>query len=95
MTVPKLNPGAPIAVPQAGPMRLAWRPFPEWTEIDPVIDTTTKEALRKVFGEFPLDLSQHDLPELRAMAAVGGAIYGRLCKVVLEHGHIQLSIAEN
>lgn len=94
-TFPKVSPGAPVVEPKPQPVRLAWRPNPEWIELQSAVDAATVNALRKAFGEFPLDLSAHELPTLRGMAAVGGAIYGRLCKIVLEQGHIQLSISED
>lgn len=74
--------------------RLQWRPATDWTPLDPPARPELIAALRRVFGEPPVALTDAHLPELRAMAAVGGAHYGRLAKLVEERGSIEISVEE-
>lgn len=74
--------------------RLQWRAPADWVVIDPPVRPDTLIALRRVFGEMPCTLAEEHLPELRAMAVVGGAHYGRLAKLVEERGAIEVSIQE-
>ena len=57
--------------------RLQWRAVADWTPLDPPMRADTIAALRRVFGAPPHTLTDEHLPELRAIAAVGGAHYGQ------------------
>jgi hypothetical protein len=74
--------------------RICWRPVTDWVPLDPPARTDTIAALRKVFGAPPCTLTEEHLPSLRAMAAVGGAHYGRLARLVEERGRIEISIED-
>lgn len=73
-------------------LALHWRPTSEWQDFSPATRPDLADAIRKVWGPFPVELDMHDLPVLKAMAVVGGASFGNLVKLIGEHGRIVLDL---